>query len=877
MLLTFRGPTFRLICGVFEERLENPRGLLVFSKGLYAANHQGDRRVNQSRIPTILVLCVLILSQSSALFTASANSQGGSINLFSGNSASFSLSLTANQLDTNYSIDVPRNVTFESGQFMINVRDDVESPGQVSLDIGQNGINEWAFEEQGFGDLGHQNTFLNNMSSQSLSSTGSVQSIPFLLPHNSIVESGTMDVTYTSDVAAGLIPIDNISTYETGDLDNDTRDEIVVKAHVSLPGGSGPALATLDWTSSTGITLSSWVATCGDGGDIVLADVNGDDFGDVLSIAPDDNRACFHQMDPVNGTLSAALSISLSADLISASAGDIDGDGYADILSIHEGGIVSLRTYNDKNGDFDDNTTVTVYGNGSISPAQLTTLYAGHFNGSQGEFSALVSDSTGHTSHIKWATNGLGVEADTFDGMESELIGADIDQDGDIDFLSPTMQGYVLAENTGGTWTTTDVVSSLILTNASIADHNGDGNVSLLVPQLTSGDGNSQTVEGNITLYNITTTSITPTQTVLEPWSCPTDSKYIDMDADGLAEHIVSAGEGNLFGLFIGSWNSIGMDINQDTQNDLFAYGYAGDGQHGTPPLEFEDPLGKITTLLAPLTSSPIYTLHDYDIEMNPLTYDFTNSGAGTFNISNMDIGYDIDFIVETNPAAGGNLTNIINQFQTAGIGTISIVLPFLSTKNGTLAASGLNADYVPGAPNLALPPDPVLTVDILSSEFVLFSWQDDFDFGTDLLGFETFKTNAGGTFDLTNPLFTSTLNSTSDSEISSGQSYDYAVRSLHSYGVTSNLSSRLSVTIPFPFPPMPIQGLVVTDTVNDTGGSLDVTWEASQDLISEYKMFIETRGNNLASIVDFSFDFHPIHQSDHNEYHCGWKWKCLG
>ena len=109
--------------------------------------------MNQSRIPTLLVLCLLILSQSSALFLASANGQGGTINLFSGNSASFSLSLTANQLDTNYSIDVPRNVTFESGQFVISVRDEVDSPGQVSLDIGQDGVNEWAVQRTRFWGL----------------------------------------------------------------------------------------------------------------------------------------------------------------------------------------------------------------------------------------------------------------------------------------------------------------------------------------------------------------------------------------------------------------------------------------------------------------------------------------------------------------------------------------------------------------------------------------------------------------------------------------------------------------------------------------------------------------------------------------------------
>jgi len=40
MLLTFRESTSSRICGVFEERLENPRRVLVFSKGLYAANQQ---------------------------------------------------------------------------------------------------------------------------------------------------------------------------------------------------------------------------------------------------------------------------------------------------------------------------------------------------------------------------------------------------------------------------------------------------------------------------------------------------------------------------------------------------------------------------------------------------------------------------------------------------------------------------------------------------------------------------------------------------------------------------------------------------------------------------------------------------------------------
>lgn len=798
--------------------------------------------MNQNRVSTFLVLAILVLSQSSALFLASANGQAGTINVFSNGSASVSLSLNAQQLDTNVSIDVPRNVTFQSGQFMINARDEVATPGQVTLDIGQDGVNEWAFNGLGFGDLGHQNMFLNNATAQSLPSSGSAQSAPFYLPHNSVIDSGTMNITYTSEVPAGLIPIDDISTFEAGDLDNDTLEEIVVKAQVNLYGTSVvPALASLDWNASTGVTLSSWVATCGAGTDIAIADADGDDNDDVFSIAPDDDRVCFHHTNASTGNLGNASPVALSADLLSAHVGDLDGDGYADILSIHEGGVVSLRTYDNKNSIFKANTTLTVFSNGTVMPAQLVSMYAGYFNGTGGEFSALVTDNTGYTSHVKWMNGALALGVNSFDGIESQPIGADLDQDGDIDLFSATMQGYILAENTGTTWTTTSVSSSEVFINATIADHDGDGTLSLLAPQLSSGDGNSQTIEGNISVYNISTTAITATQISLEPWSCPTDSIFVDMDVDGLPEHIVSAGEGTTFGLFIGSWNSIGMDIDRNGQNDLFAVGYAGDGQYGTPPLEFEDQLGLIPSLLSPMTSSQPYITHDYDIKMNIFTLNFTSTGTGTFNISDIDIGYDIDFIVENNPAAVGNLTNIMNQQQTAGTGTISIDLPFLSTKTGTLSISSLYADYIPGAPNLALPPTPILSIDELSSERLVFSWQNLTDFGTDLIHFEIFKVISGGVFDLNNPTFSSTMNSTTDSEISAGDSYDYAVHSLHPYGVTSQLSLPLTVNVPFPAPPMPVQGLTASDTPNDNGSSLDITWNASMDLVSEYKIFVNS------------------------------------
>ena len=793
-----------------------------------------------NRFTTFFVLFLLVFSQSGALFSASANGQGGSVYLFSNGSGSITIPLVANQTDTNFSLEVPRNVTFEAAHFYINVDHNDVSPGQVALDVNQDGVKEWAFEGAGFGDIGNQNTFFNDYTAEDVYSTGGASSMPFYIPYASSIETATASLNFTSEVSAGLRQTGQLTTYESGDFDNDSFDEIVVLSTVQSVTNSQAAISILDWDATAGVTSSSWVPTCGSSNALSVADINGDNYSDVISVAPSANLVCVHLYDANNNTLGNATPISLSSGLISALVGDIVGNGGADILSIHQNGIVSFREYDTRRNTFSDNSTVTIDINGTATPAQLVGLTGDYFEGSQGDFTLIVVDSLGHSSQISWSNGVISATGDTMDGLSDNLVLGDIDFDGDIDIFSPTLQGYTLAENTASGWSTTSVLSNLIFDNTTMADHDNNGAMSLFVPQLDSVDGNAQTLDGNLTMYNITLSSVNATMDTLEPWTSPTDSMFVDMNGDGQMEHIVSAGEDTVFGLFIGSWESIGVDFDLDGQLDLTAEGYAGDNALGTSPLSVIDDLSLMTNLLVSQLSSQSSQPMDYDIEMTSLIFDFASMGHGTFNVSSLDIGYDMDFLVENNPAAQGNLTNIINQLQTAGSGTIVIDLPFTSTKNGSLHASGLSADYIPGAPNLALPPAPVLQLEILTHEMVSFSWQDEIEFGDGFIEFEVFRVVSGGILDLNNPTLSTEINSTIDLNFAPGESYDYVVRSLHLYGVTSNLSARLSVTIPFPAPPSAVQGMTVVDTPDDNGSSFDVAWNASLDAPSEYRVFVE-------------------------------------
>ncbi len=579
--------------------------------------------------PFLLVL--LLLFQTMAMIPAAANPTGGTVNTFSNGQAEASVALTAGTIDASLGIEVPRNVTFDSVSFVVNAKDETPTPGQVYIDIGQDGVKEWAFEGTGYGNLGHQQSFITGNTVDSVYSSGYVSSSMIHIPHGASIGSVDLDVNFTSAVAGGLVPTGIVEASTSGDMDNDTLPEIAVLS--TTVTGFNAAISRIDWNASTGLNMSSWVATCAGATELSMADFNGDGMDDVVSFDYTSSNACVHFTNSTTASLGAAQLVVLNSNSIQASAGDFNQDGNADLISIHSGGIFSLRTFNAKVGSFGANQTYTVNMNSTATPTTLLYLTAGHFDANASTYSAVVTDFSGHSTPLQWtAGSGISDNPTHFDGIQSQPIAGDIDNDGDIDFLGTNQIGYTIALNTGSQWNTTDVLSTSelasasALNNASFFDHDGDGVTSLIVPRAT-GDCNviNPSLCGNLSIFDINSTSIGAQSGALQPWDAPMDADGVDMDGDGVLEHIVAAGNGT-HGLFIGPYSTIGMDIDLDGQTDLSASGYSGSAQFAMDPLSIEDPMGNMTSILSPLMNALPYIEDGYGVRMSTTNFDSTQT-----------------------------------------------------------------------------------------------------------------------------------------------------------------------------------------------------------------------------------------------------------
>ena len=785
-----------------------------------------------------LLMILLMLTSCIPVTFVSASGESLSFNTFTGGFANVEVNLQGGVTNNTTSIEVPRNVTFMTSGFDVAIDSDDQSPGKVWVDVGEDGVFEWEFSGLGYGDIGHQNEFYdgNNWYLSQVTS-GNSTSPTILIPSESTIQESSLEVGFFPEAGGGFFSIGSHQEVIETDIDNDSLPEPMFL--LDIQSNNSTSIVWADWNAGAGLAMSAPLQTCDNATSISTGDINGDGSEDIVAFSTSSNTACIHL---ANGTsFNPVINQSVSSGLSMAKIGDINSDGADEIVTITTSGTLSFYSWNNTTSGLSSPVVEAVNQNGTFGfPAILLSVYVDDlFN--NGNESILVMDSTGHWTHWQVISGALAGPLTTFDDISRDEILTDLDGDGDIDVLGSNNQGYAMRINDGSEWDLQSFQGMISFTNATVADYDNDGVLDLMTPIPGVSDGSSTTIEGNISLRQINSTNIsTLSMTGLEPWSIPTSISTMDMDGDGIIEHIVSAGETSK-GVLIAGWHSIELDADGDGTPELSRTGYAGDSVNGLDSLQMRDESNAIKQDLVQIISSLQTNVDGYGISMVNLSMNVKTTGNGELNYSGLDIGYDCSFSVDQNPHLIGNLTNSLNQRMTGGIGNFTIDIPLNSTKLGLVSVLNYYAVTIPGAPNLAVPITPVLELVRATPEEVEFKWNDTVEYGLDFIEFEIFKLESSTqTVDLLNVYNNSYYNQTIDSNVSVGSTYWYVVRSTHQYGVASNLSEPLMITVPYPAPPSGLTGLSLSDVTSDQGGILNLSWNHSTDEFTNYEVYLE-------------------------------------
>ena len=785
-----------------------------------------------------LLMILLMLTSCIPVTFVSASGESLSFNTFTGGFANVEVNLQGGVTNNTTSIEVPRNVTFMTSGFDVAIDSADQSPGKVWVDVGEDGVFEWEFSGLGYGDIGHQNEFYdgNNWYLSQVTS-GNSTSPTILIPSESTIQESSLEVGFFPEAGGGFFSIGSHQEVIETDIDNDSLPEPMFL--LDIQSNNSTSIVWADWNAGAGLAMSAPLQTCDNATSISTGDINGDGSEDIVAFSTSSNTACIHL---ANGTsFNPVINQSVSSGLSMAKIGDINSDGADEIVTITTSGTLSFYSWNNTTSGLSSPVVEAVNQNGTFGfPAILLSVYVDDlFN--NGNESILVMDSTGHWTHWQVISGALAGPLTTFDDISRDEILTDLDGDGDIDVLGSNNQGYAMRINDGSEWDLQSFQGMISFTNATVADYDNDGVLDLMTPIPGVSDGSSTTIEGNISLRQINSTNIsTLSMTGLEPWSIPTSISTMDMDGDGIIEHIVSAGETSK-GVLIAGWHSIELDADGDGTPELSRTGYAGDSVNGLDSLQMRDESNAIKQDLVQIISSLQTNVDGYGISMVNLSMNVKTTGNGELNYSGLDIGYDCSFSVDQNPHLIGNLTNSLNQRMTGGIGNFTIDIPLNSTKLGLVSVLNYYAVTIPGAPNLAVPITPVLELVRATPEEVEFKWNDTVEYGLDFIEFEIFKLESSTqTVDLLNVYNNSYYNQTIDSNVSVGSTYWYVVRSTHQYGVASNLSEPLMITVPYPAPPSGLTGLSLSDVTSDQGGILNLSWNHSTDEFTNYEVYLE-------------------------------------
>ena len=805
-------------------------------------------------------LLLMVLFVTPLLFVPQSFASGTTqVNSFTGGAASITVTSDGNNTSTMLQLDLERNITFQDASFVVEGQSVADTPGNVWINS-STGDTIWSYSGIGYGDLAHQNTFQTGSiyDTVQLNNSSGMPS-PILLPKNATLQSSQANITYTPEIDGQYVPVGAVQQMLLGDSNADGMTDAFVLSTQNTTTGVNTGFAVVESNSTMmQYNLTAWTSTCANSNQMRIADMNNDSHDDVVTFSSGSAMMCIHEYNTTTMAYDPYTSVNISSSPIDVQLADMDDDGYPDFISIHGyfgGGYVALTTYKGSTGATRLADDINIYrwnfwdGQTSLRSIRVDDFF------NRNQTVIIVSDAWNDATEITYdvQTSQLNSNIQKFRNLTAESVAGDFDGDGDIDFLTSKQTESVIIVNNQTSWNQVALLDVLDTMNATVADHNNDGNPSLFVPNSQFGDGNPSTIEGDIGFRSISATGLgMPSDSPLTPYSVPRDIQFSDINHDGLMDQFVLAGE-VLQGVFIGAWHNLSLDTDVDGDDDLWVEGYSSTTLSHIGVLTISDTDNTIRDTIAPFLPAYPGISDGYGIEMVANMMSLSSNSNGTANFTDLDIAYDVEFQVKTSVGTIGSLSNSLNQQMLPGSGLFTITLPVETTKEGQFDATSLSMNYTLGAPNLALPPTPVLTVQTLTENGVTIEWQVLSEFGSDLQQFQVFRMSSTSSYDFSSPHdVVIGQNSYSDSDVDIGSTYGYIVRSIHSFGVVSNLSQSLEVTIPYPAAPAAVTNVQLFDLDIETASApMKVTWDASTHTgVEEYRIYVAQSDLNGTGIT---------------------------
>ena len=792
------------------------------------------------------------------------------VSTFAGGAYSITVTSDGNNTSTDLRLDLERNVTYQDASFVIESQSTSETPGNVWINS-SSGDTIWTFSDVGYGNLSHQNTFLTGLTYETMPLNNSTARPMVLIPRNASIQSSHANITYTPQIEAQYIPIGAVTAMELGESNGDNLTDAFVLSMENLTTGVNAGFAVLESNqTSMQYNLTNWTRTCANSDRMRIADMNNDSHDDVVTFSNGSSMMCIHYYNTTSMTYDPYFNLNTTNDPLDVQIADIDGDGYPDFVTIHgptNQGVVSVSLFSPPTNSARPGSDIVIYRwNDMVNRTDLATLRIDDFFNNN-QTTIIVSDAWNDATEIVYdfQSRRLTENPQKFRNLSSDSVAGDIDGDGDIDFITPKQLGSVIVLNNQSSWTQIPLPDTIVTTNATIADFKNNGDISLLTPNPQYEDGDPTTLDGDIGHRTISSAGLgSPNLSPLTPSSVPIDILFSDIDQDGLMEQFILAGEG-FHGIFIGAWHNLSLDVDGDGTLDISAEGYSSTSLPSIGVLNVSDTNNVIKETIEPFLLNLPSSADGYGIEMTANMMVVSSNSNGIANFTDIDIIYNVDFTVRSSSGTIGSLSNSLNQQMLPGTGVFAITLPVETTKAGQLELSSVSLTYTLGAPNLALPPTPVLFAQSLTQTEAIIEWQNLSEFGPDLQEFQVFRMDSTTAFDFSSPYDIVTgQNFYSDSNVVVGSTYSYVVRSIHTFGVTSNLSQPFEVTIPYPpAPAAPTNVQLVDLDIETASAPLKVTWDASTDSnVVEYRVYVATSdldatnlNNELTPAKDYVLD----------------------